>query len=191
MNKLYLTAAVLSVLMAPQAMAQTMMSASGEVKSEVPEYDVLDKSQLQSKVGLKAGLSTGNEIEEDNMQRYGNDLVNNAPEPLQNEGNLMQGQSQMQAQTTGQMQANVPMQQQPMQMQQQSMSAQQDMMVQTPAQPAAPQVTMQQPMAVQQPAQPMITSVDAGTQVNVETYAVGNTDTGVNMDQVQRLLANQ
>lgn len=114
---------------------------SVEVKSEVPEYDVLDKSKLQNKIGLEAGMEP-----EKGM------VVSVNPQGVMAEPELK-----------------------PVIIDQA-----------TTVQNTTPVVTT--PM--QEPIQEEVIVTTPPT-IIVERVAVGNTDTGVDMDEIQPLLDEQ
>jgi len=177
MNKFYLTVAIIGLVAIGSAHANDYLDAGA--KSEVPEYDTIDKAKLHSNIGIEAGLSTGDEISQDSMQRYGTDFE--------------QGQPLMAAPTAPV--AAAPTVSAPVTAP----------TVQTSVSPMmddnAPVIVYEQPaVAVQQPAveqnmQPAggvaVDAVVAPQTVTVEQVAVGNTDTGVDMNQVQELLQKQ
>lgn len=114
---------------------------SVEVKSEVPEYDVLDKSKLQNKIGLEAGMAPQKAVV---VPANPQDVV---AEPVLEPVIIDQA---------------------------------------TIVQDTTPVVTT--PM--QEPIQEEVVVTTPPT-IIVERVAVGNTDTGVDMDQIQPLLDKQ
>lgn len=136
------------------------VAASVSQKSEVPEYDVLNKSDLGNRRGFVA-MNMGGELTRDSAGRYGHTFLNepqngNILNPSYHAAEGMQGIEP----AAGQPAAPVPV------LPPQTISY---------VWPGAPAGTAMQTFAPQQ-------------EVVTTYYIVGNTDTGVNMDEVQRLM---
>lgn len=154
MNKLYLTVALMGVFAVTSVHAGDYLAAG--VKSEVPEYDTVDKTQLQNKVGIEAGLSTGEVITQDNQQRQNGTASHSSTLTVVAPQN--------------------------------SVAVSSDAMVTNENVLVVPQPQPQATMPAASGEVVVDSTVVVPQTVTVEEFAVGNTDTGVDMNQVQELL---
>jgi hypothetical protein len=184
MKKLLLSTAMIAMFAIPSVHAEPYLKAG--TKSEVPEYDTVNKDNLRSNVGIDAAMMTGNEIEEDNMQRYGNDFVNNAAEPMQNEMMVTTPEPIVPSMQNTGMQPTTPIINQVVQP---SVVQNDDaVVVYDPVTQEKMMIQGQEAVNTINPNPAVNATVVAPQAIIVETIAVGNTDTGVDMDKVQKIL---